>query len=826
MNRHALEKLALPAVLELVSGQAQSPLGVARVRECEPLASLGGLRAEHSLVREAMALLGDGGSLSAAGACDISPALEHVRRPGTHLQAEDLSAVAATIRVAYEAGCFCRDHVDAYPGFAEIGGAIEAHVEVANQIEMAISGRGEVLDRASAELHSIRRSRATTQTRLRDELDRIMRGLAAKGHLQDALHTIRGGRAVLPVKAEHRRQVSGIVHDRSASGETYFVEPARLVELGNELRELDARERDEILRILLRLTARVGAVAEELRDASERVARLDELLARARFAADFDCAIPEMTATGSLRLVAGRHPLLERSIGRESMVPLDLEFPEGAGAIVVTGPNAGGKTVALKTLGLLCLMAQTGLPIPAGEGTRLVSLREVHADIGDEQSLEANLSTFSAHVAHLAQICGGAGDGVLVLLDELGTGTDPEEGASLGAAILEYLVGRGARVLATTHLGALKMLAGANSRVFNAAMEFAPEVLAPTFRLRQGVPGNSYGIEIARKLGLPAEIVAAAESARSHGERDLAVLARDLEARLRAAEESELAAADSLARAEMLEEETRERSEAVGERERELRGNLAARVDVLAREARREFEGAVRELREAEASREAIKEGRKKMEAIQQAHALESDPGRGPSRAPDPGAPRVSKAKARARAKARVRGPLFGGSASEPREAPKPPEPRPLQVGDSVRVASFGFMALIESLDPETGRAKIRRGTNAMVVPLEQLEPIAPAEGGGDRGGWTHRGESVAAPSHRLDLRGQRVEDAESELDRFLDSALVAGLGDLEVVHGKGTGALRRRIGELLKQDRRVADSRLGGWNEGGAGVTIVSLRR
>jgi len=794
MDQATLEKLAFFDVIDLVAGQAQSPLGVDRVRSLRPAFEVETVRAEHELAVEAMRALDEGRPVSFNGAADLRGALTHAARPGTHLPAEELWAIAVTIRVAHQVRRLLSDARRELPALFAIADPISAPGPLAAAIESAIAPPAELLDDASSELKKIRRSRIDLERKIRDELERIVRNLGAQGHLQDSLHTLREGRFVVPVRAASRRQVRGIVHDRSASGETYFIEPARLVELGNRLRDLDAREREEILRILRLLTDRVRSEVAALLDDLERIARLDEIFARGRFGRTHACIRPAVeSALGPLRIVAGRHPILERSLGREQVVPLDLELAGDSGVLMVTGPNAGGKTVALKTAGLLSLLAQSGIPVPAGEGTALPVWRHIGSDIGDGQSLEANLSTFSAHVANLARICAEAGPGSLVLLDELGTGTDPDEGAALGASVVEHLAGAGARVLATTHLGQLKLLAANDAGVENAAMEFSERELAPTYRLRQGIPGHSYGIEIARRLGLPATVIEDAEQRRGRAEVDLAAITCELEARLRDAEEREAEAERLLARARRTFAEAQSALEQAESREADLRGDLAAKVDALAREARRELERSVQDVREAGADREAIKRGRAAIEELRNRHSGKTGPRRG-------NAPR----------------PAAAAAARTTR--------RPLQVGDQVRAPELGFQGTIESLKGD--RARIRKGTISLEVDLRGLEPAdAPTRG---KGGWQRAEQEDASclPERRLDLRGQRAEDAAEALDRFLDASILAGFETLEIVHGKGTGALRRCIGELLTADPRVAGSRLGGWNEGGAGVTIATLRR
>ncbi len=798
MEQATLEKLAYFDLIEVLAGYTQSPPGGQRVRALRPHVDAATVDFEHALAVEARGALDRDLGVSAAGCADIGDVLQISRRAGTHLEPGALRDVAATLRCAAELRAVLHAEAAEMPGLWAIAEGIETHTAVAAAIESAISPQGDVVDEASADLRAIRRSRVDLERRLRQELDGLVRRLSAQGLLQEALFTQREGRFVLPVKADKRRQMGGIVHDRSASGETYFIEPAPLVEVGNQLRDLDAREREEILRILRRLTARVGAVAVEIAGAVERVARLDEIFARARFGVAHAAIRPATPAFGPIRIRGGRHPILERSIGRAAVVPLDLELESGVSAVLITGPNTGGKTVVLKTLGLLCLLSQSGIPVPAAEGTVLPVMRAIYADIGDGQSLEANLSTFSAHVANLARICKASGERALVLLDEVGTGTDPDEGAALGAAAIQFLVERGARVLATTHLGQLKLLATQDARIQNAAMAFSSEQLAPTYQVRQGVPGHSYGIEIARRLGLPEAVIRDAEKRRGSAERDLAELTADVEARLREAERQGESARALLAQAERERAEVAERSRQVAAREKELRRESAELLEKVARDARRSLERVVREVREAGARREDIRRAHQRIEETRQAHA-------GPDR--------------RSRA---VGGQRVSGGADRKHRPPAKAASAPFAPGSEVRVEGLGFVGQVEAISGR--RARVRRGTMSVEVDASRLRRAVDTQQPA-RGGWERR-DASDVDSNRLDLRGERVEDAEVRLDRFIDAALDAGLERLEIIHGKGTGALRRWVSEVLQEDPRIRTARLGSWNEGGTGVTIATLRR
>jgi DNA mismatch repair protein MutS2 len=586
------------------------------------------------------------------------------------------------------------------------------------------------------------------------------------------------------------------VHGVSATGATLFVEPPAAVEFGNRIRELEAEEREEVDRILRELTDSLRPHREAMVDATDALAMLDGLFARAKFALEFRCMATTLVgATDGFVVQDGRHPLL-MSQGL-AVVPFDLEMQSSERTLLVSGPNTGGKTVLLKALALISAMAQSGIPAPAGAESRIAVYDDFFADIGDEQSIEASLSTFSAHVKNLSEITRSASSASLVLVDELGSGTDPIEGAALGWAILEDLTRRGTMTIATTHLGALKELATEVPGVVNASLQFDAEVLAPTYRLIKGIPGRSYGISIARRLALPENVVARAEERLPKQERDVAALIEQLEQRSETltAREQETAAVLDDARQRMADLARRERN--VRERERlvERESRQEARRYLL--DARQEIERTLRELKktESEALEEAGREARQRAEQLAARQASELE--------------RLDREDANVARRDAVR-------ATPPRGAT-----REIAAGSWVDVATLGGKAarVIELRD---ANAVVAVGAIKMTVPLTALTPtesppvdVAVA--------WTADLPEATAPTE-IDLRGMRVDEAESIVMQALDAAVRADLRSLRIIHGKGTGALRERVAEMLTKDTRVKQFRLGAWNEGGAGVTVAEL--
>jgi DNA mismatch repair protein MutS2 len=623
-------------------------------------------------------------------------------------------------------------------------------------------------------------------------LEKIVARLESRFQVPDMSVTVRNGRFVIPIRREGRTVVGGIVHDTSSTGGTLFVEPPAAVEAGNRIRELEAEELREIDRILAELTEVIRPLRESLAAALEAMIVLDSLYGRARFAAKLRCGVIEFSEPASgFSIIGGRHPLLiAQGI---AVVPFDLTLEPSERTLLISGPNTGGKTVLLKSLGLFAAMAQSGIPVPVENESRLAIFDDVYADVGDEQSISSSLSTFSAHLKNLAEVLRSATSSSLVLIDELGSGTDPVEGAALGGAILEALTRRASLSVATTHLGALKELAAEVSGVVNASLQFDSVALAPTYRLIKGIPGRSYGLSIARRLQLPEDVLERAESRLPTGERDINALLAELESReqvlsFREKESAEIEE-DVKARARRV----AEREAAVRERERTAERDARKEARRLLLDARSEVDRTIRELKEASASSaadEAAREARRRMEqlAASEGQALRS-----------------LDAEVEVPASEEVR---IEGAVTE---------------GDFVLVSSMGGRTarVVELRD---GDAVVAFGSVKMNVPRTALAKTrAPAESGKIHVAIRGDIPEVEAKSE-IDLRGLRAGEIEDVVMQAVDSAVRADLKAIRIIHGKGTGALRERVAEMLRKESRVASFRLGAWNEGGAGVTVAEL--
>ncbi|HEX6938009.1 MAG TPA: endonuclease MutS2 [Longimicrobiales bacterium] len=789
MNRHALLVLQYPEALDLVAGFAATPLGAEAVRALEPSDSPAWVEAELRAVDQMVGFVLRSEGWLAAPIPDLREALRRLGVAGSVWDGPTLRDAAALMLSARTSRRAILQHTEDYPLLAEVAGRL-AKLEAEEQaIRRAIDDAGAVRDDASKELARLRREIRGARARIVERLEAFIASLPERVRVADASISIRDGRYVIPVRREGRGEVGGIVHDESATGGTLFVEPPIAIEMMNRLRELELDESREVQRILRELTDRIRPHREALQASLEALVALDSLYARARYALEHNGRRPALLPAGSREyvVVQGYHPLLRA--GPDPVVPFDLALEPGERTFLVSGPNTGGKTVLLKAIGLISAMAQSGIIPPIGEGSRLPIFRDIFADIGDEQSIEASLSTFSAHLKNLREIVEEAGAESLVLIDEIGSGTDPAEGGALAQAILVELTRRGTFTVATTHLGQLKLLAGEEPGVVNASLQFDSRELRPTYRLQKGVPGRSYGLAIARRLGFPDSVLEMAESYVPRGEREVGQLLLELEEKERALAES-LAAAEA-ARAEALELRRRveEREHAVRKRERDAERRARQQARDLLLEARAQVEAAIREVREAASTAvdldEAARRARRRVEEAARRQA---------ERTPEAGV--LDHAGARA---------------------------APLEVGSRVRIVATGATGRIVEL--RDGRATVETGGLRLQVPAAGLEPL-PEEARRDEPkpratGWSAP-EVHASPE--VDLRGLRVEEVEGRLVSALDAAILADLPWLRIIHGKGTGAVRERVTELLRDYPQVRSYRLGEPREGGAGVTIAEL--
>jgi DNA mismatch repair protein MutS2 len=817
MDRKHLHTLEFPQVLARLAQHVSFSAGEELALSLEPSPVFVEVQQRLQETREACHLLDIHGGLSLGGAHDVRPLAQGASR-GVVLQPVDLLDILGTLRVGQRVQRALKRLQGQVPLLADLAARIEPCEGLAEEIARCISDQAEVTDHASEKLARLRREMRIAHERLLDKLNRIIANPHNTGTLQETLITQRGGRYVIPIKADFKGRIPGVVHDTSASGATLFIEPLSTLEMGNQWRELQIEEQKEVTRILAELSALVGNLADELTWTVAALAELDLALAKARYAQTIDATepvlapfndlpskaakprgpeqagLPEIRHPGGrLDLRQARHPLLDP----QKVVPIDVYLGGDTDGddvpfiLVITGPNTGGKTVSLKTVGLMAAMAQSGLHLPVAEGSTLPVFESIHADIGDEQSIEQSLSTFSSHLKNIIGILGHASEHSLVLLDELGAGTDPVEGSALARAILSHLLARGITTLVATHYSELKAFAHTTPGVENASVEFDLETLSPTFRMQIGLPGRSNAFAIAERLGLPLGIVHAARELVSPEELKTDSLLTDIQEAHRTA----IAARDEALRAQRR----------VTEQERQLAARLKAieaeRASILG-EARAE---ARRELAAIGAELETL---RAEMAARQSQPTL--------------GDKWLAQAQARLAAREKAVAPL--PPARPPAESGLPDETdgrRPLAMGDSVWIRGLGTAGQLTGFDGDT--AEVQVGSFRVRVQQSELERRGrPSEPELETA--AAQVSSHPAPSVELDVRGQRVEEVLPRLDKYLDDAFLAGMPFVRIVHGKGTGALREAVRKQLRDHPLVKSHRSGEQGEGGSGVTVAYL--
>ena len=710
---------------------------------------------------------------------DIS-GIAHLASKEGHLTMRQLLQVAYNLRSAIETKKFLSNDL---PELARIDGLVSAICvldRLYDEITRCILTEDEMADSASPELKHIRKAILKQNEAIRSKLGSIANSSENKTFLQDAVVTMRQGRYVIPVKQEHKNQIAGIVHDQSASGATLFVEPQVIVNMNNELRELELAEKKEIQRILDDLSSWVGREELAIKANQEILFKLDYLFAKGRLACNMHASRPEINTDGHIIIKKGRHPLIDQ----KKVVPIDVELGINYDTLVVTGPNTGGKTVTLKTVGLMCLMAQAGLFVPANSGTSLPIFKNIYADIGDEQSIEQSLSTFSSHMKNIVEITEGANSDCLVLLDELGAGTDPTEGAALAISVLEKLYSLGAKTIATTHYTELKKYAISTAGVQNASMEFDVETLSPTYRLVIGVPGKSNAFEISKKLGLNEAIIEKAKTFLENGdiafEDVISSIAND-----KKAAENERALAEKL-RAEI--EKEKAKIDELEDKLKNKKEELLEDAKAKAKEILEDAEATAKEVQNALNNKD-LEEVKKTIRSKKKKYA-----------------PR---------------------GISE--ENPNPPEADEIELGIRVNVLSVGEKGTVLSLPDDKGNLMVQVGSMKLSVNLSGVtlvqENVSEKERTKIKYSKIAKTKAMSVPMS-INVIGKNLDEAEMEVDKYIDDAFLAGLETVQIIHGRGAGILREGLGKMLKKNKNVKSIRKGEYKEGGDGVTVVTLKK
>lgn len=787
MDKKSLITLEFDKILSRLAEYTQNDPVRERILTLAPTASLEEARLWQGQTTEAVSIILRRGNPPGMQIKDVTAAILRAERGGS-LTMGELLAVSGVAKTARALKRYLEDDKAQEAGsIHELAVILDPLRQVSDRIDEAIVSEDEMADSASAALFQIRRKKKSLAGKIRDTLQEMISSPKYQKALQEPIVTMRGDRYVLPVKAESKNEIKGIVHDASASGATLFIEPMSVVSITNSLTALDAEEKEEITRILYELSAFAAEYQSEIRSNLSTLYELDFLFAKAKLSLLQNGVEPVLNDEGIVNIQKGRHPLL----APEKVVPVDIYLGEEFDTLVITGPNTGGKTVSLKTLGLLSLMAASGLHVTAGEHSRLAVFEDVFADIGDEQSIEQSLSTFSSHVVNLVSILDRVNENSLVLTDELGAGTDPTEGAALAIAILDYVRSRGAKAAATTHYSELKLYALSTERVENASCEFNIKTLSPTYRLLIGVPGKSNAFAISRRLGLGEEILQrAGELLNNENVQMEDVLAR-LEKNRQKAEEQRRQA-----------ETMRRDAKSLREGLKKDRSDLDRQRTKILEEARTEA------LRILEAAKDESQRALKEIRSIRDQAALKEA---------------LQQAEATKTALREKQDQLAGKGQKPQKRAGKPP--KNLKPGDTVQILSLDQKATVLSAPDASGNVQVQAGIMKIKANIEDLQRVQDTEKKQQHSFVSRNTSGTIHAKTEIDLRGMTLDDALISVDRFIDQALLGNLQNITVIHGKGTGVLRKGITDYLRQHRMVKSFRAGQLGEGDTGVTVITLK-
>ena len=790
MNNKTLIKLEFDKIISMLENEASSFRGKQLCRRLKPVTDLTKIDLLQEQTAAAFTRIIKKGRISFGDAAPVEESLKRLEIGGA-LNTAELLRICRLLSNTARAKSYGRhdtqeDLADCLDIYFD---GLEPLTPLSNEIERCIISEDEISDDASSALKHIRRSINNLNDRVHTTLSGLVNG-SLRTYLQDALITMRGDRYCIPVKAEYRSQVQGLIHDQSASGSTLFIEPMAIVKLNNDLKELYVQEQDEIRKILASLREEAAQYIEEIRTDYRSLTDLDFIFARGALALTMRASRPILNEEGRIRIREGRHPLLDQ----KKVVPITVSLGDEFSLLIITGPNTGGKTVSLKTVGLLTLMGQAGLHIPAGDRSEIAVFRQVYADIGDEQSIEQSLSTFSSHMTNIVSFLKKVDDRSLVLFDELGAGTDPTEGAALAIAILSHLHKRNIRTMATTHYSELKIYALSTPGVENACCEFDVESLRPTYRLLIGIPGKSNAFAISGKLGLPGYIIDDAKKRLSEQDVSFEDLLSDLEASRRTIEKEQAEIAAYKKEAETLKRQAVQKQE-----------KLEEQRDRIIREANEKANAILREAKEVadETIRNFHKFGKENISAAE-----------------------MEKERERLRKKIKDTSASASLKTNKPKKTYKPSD---FKLGESVKVLSMNLTGTIGSLPDARGNVTVQMGILRSQVNISDLEiieevsPYAPKRMNRTAKSKIKMSKSLSV-SPEINLLGKTVDEAVAELDKYLDDALLSHLNSVRVVHGKGTGAVRKGIHEYLRRQKHVKSYRLAEFGEGDAGVTIVEL--
>lgn len=792
MNQKVLRTLEYNKIVERLAEYAFGADTKERCLSLLPSTSLSEITNAQQQTKDAMNRSLKKGRLDCSGIKPLSSAIRRVEIGGT-MNIEELLGLCKLLETARRVKAYGRKEREDIPSdsLSELFDGLEPLSPLCDEIRRCIISVDEISDDASSNLKSIRRSIRSTGDRIHAQLNQMLNNQNVRNCLQDFVITMRNGRYCLPVKAEAKSQITGMVHDQSSSGSTLFIEPMAVVNLNNELKELSIKEQDEIAVILANLSAKAGEYIPAIETDYQILTELDFIFAKAAYALEYNGITPHFNTERKIRILKGRHPLLDA----KKVVPIDISLGSDFDQLVITGPNTGGKTVSLKTVGLLTLMGQAGLPIPSGDRSELAVFDDIFADIGDEQSIEQNLSTFSSHMTNIIHILKEANEHSLVLFDELCAGTDPTEGAALAVSILSYFHSRGIRTMATTHYSEIKIYALTTSGIENACCEFDVETLSPTYRLLIGIPGKSNAFAISKKLGLSDTLIEDARTRISSNEQNFEDLLSDLEASRITIEKEQAEINRYKSEIAALKQQLKNKQEKLDESRDAILRKAKEEANQILQEAKDTADEAIRNFNKYGTTRPSIQEMEKQRTNIREKMAANEK--------------KSSKGKDTA---------IYN-----------PKVPKKLRIGDSVKVLSMNLTGTVHSLPNAKGDLFVQMGILRSQVNIKDLVLIEDAAPGSKKYAKTGAGKlkmsKSASVSTEINLIGKTVDEAIALLDKYLDDAYLAHLPSVRIVHGKGTGALRSAVQSHLKRQSYIKSFHLGEFGEGDAGVTIAEFK-
>ena len=792
MNQKVLRTLEYNKIVERLAEYAFGADTKERCLSLLPSTSLSEITNAQQQTKDAMNRSLKKGRLDCSGIKPLSSAIRRVEIGGT-MNIEELLGLCKLLETARRVKAYGRKEREDIPSdsLSELFDGLEPLSPLCDEIRRCIISVDEISDDASSNLKSIRRSIRSTGDRIHAQLNQMLNNQNVRNCLQDFVITVRNGRYCLPVKAEAKSQITGMVHDQSSSGSTLFIEPMAVVNLNNELKELSIKEQDEIAVILATLSAKAGEYIPAIETDYQILTELDFIFAKAAYALEYNGITPHFNTERKIRILKGRHPLLDA----KKVVPIDISLGSDFDQLVITGPNTGGKTVSLKTVGLLTLMGQAGLPIPSGDRSELAVFDDIFADIGDEQSIEQNLSTFSSHMTNIIHILKEANEHSLVLFDELCAGTDPTEGAALAVSILSYFHSRGIRTMATTHYSEIKIYALTTSGIENACCEFDVETLSPTYRLLIGIPGKSNAFAISKKLGLSDTLIEDARTRISSNEQNFEDLLSDLEASRITIEKEQAEINRYKSEIAALKQQLKNKQEKLDESRDAILRKAKEEANQILQEAKDTADEAIRNFNKYGTTRPSIQEMEKQRTNIREKMAANEK--------------KSSKGKDTA---------IYN-----------PKVPKKLHIGDSVKVLSMNLTGTVHSLPNAKGDLFVQMGILRSQVNIKDLVLIEDAAPGSKKYAKTGAGKlkmsKSASVSTEINLIGKTVDEAIALLDKYLDDAYLAHLPSVRIVHGKGTGALRSAVQSHLKRQSYIKSFHLGEFGEGDAGVTIAEFK-